>query len=825
MLPHDFRVDSPPDTLLAAEQLTKTFGATVAVNGVSLAIQRGRITALLGGNGAGKSTLTRILSGRITPDRGSVSLDGTQVHFGSYSPSIAKSLGVRVVHQELSLCTNLTVSENVLLEFGRAFRGFNWRRKAERAIAKILHAIFPDNRVRTSSQVGSLRLAERQMVEIARAVLDPRLKLLILDEPTSSLDARRAHQLLAYLRRRSSEGMAVVFIGHRLEEILDLSQECIVMRDGRVVWQGPRSQTDEKSLITLLSAATILPTGSGASGNMTPRVREAPLRLPSPSGTPGWRVEIGERWISSGPGRQIQLRAGEIIGLAGLEGSGQENLLQAIFRARKQPYQTVRRSGSAAYVTGDRAKEGIFGLWPTLLNITVSRQVQRPTWALVSLREDREWANPWIKRFAFTSDALEKPIVELSGGNQQKALLSRALLVDAETILLDDPTRGVDVGVKAEFYRTLSEMASRGKLVVWQSSEDNEFEQCTRVLVFRLGRIVAELTKPERDELVGRAFGVDPAERRAAEAKAKRRFTAPHWITPLLAAIAVFSAIGWLNPSALSPFGLGLLLGTAVPLVLVSLGQMFVVGRSEIDLGIGGFAGLTNVVSATWLVEKPLLGIVALGGGLAAYGVLGWLIHVRRIPALVATLGSSFVWIGLGYALQPMPGGSAPAWLAGIFNFNFPLLPMPVILIAAFAAVGLILLRTRFGIVLRGFGNNAHAMRELGWSDLRYHVWTYLTSGCFGLAAGLALTGINTASDVNAALSYTLLSVAAVVMGGCDLVGGRIDPIGVVLAAVTLSLLGALLGFLQVSSDYIAALQGLILLLIVVIRTIWQRVL
>jgi ribose transport system ATP-binding protein len=813
--------------VLVAEHLTKTFGATIAVNDVSVVINRGTITALLGGNGAGKSTLTRIVSGRVMPDRGALLIDKAKVNFGSYSPSYSKDLGIRVVHQELSLCTNLTVSENVLLELGHSFRGIGWRGEAQRSIHRVLDEIFPQHRITGNSPVADLRLAERQMVEIARAALDPKLKLLILDEPTSSLDARRAHQLLSYLRRRASEDLAIVFIGHRLEEILDLAQECIVMRDGRVVWQGLRAETDEQHLITLLSAvpdAAIQESPQIGATNLNGRNQRSVLRPPEYKQaleTPQkYRLEIGERWISSNSSRPIRLCPGEIVGLAGLEGSGQQRLLRAIYRASARPFQSVRRLGSAAYVTGDRVKEGIFGLWSTLLNITVSRQAERPPWALVSLREDRSWAEPWLKRFAFSPAAAEKSITDLSGGNQQKALLSRALLVDAQTILLDDPTRGVDVGVKAEFYRTLTETAERGKLIMWQSSEDGEFAECSRVLVFRRGRIVAEFEKPDREQLIAAAFGAESSERGIE--KTKERAAAPHWLTPLAALLAVLVVIGFLNPQAISPFGLGLLLGTAIPLVLVSLGQMFVVGRSEIDLGIGGFAGLTNVISATWLVEKPMLGVLALLAGLLGYGLLGWLIHVRRIPAIVATLGSSFVWIGLGYALQPMPGGSAPDWLVRFFNLNFPVVPFPVVFIAACALVGILLLRTRFGIVLRGFGNNAGAMRELGWSDVRFHVWTYLTSGCFGLAAGLCLTGINTASDVNAAASYTLLSVAAVVMGGCDLVGGRIDPVGVVLAALTLSLLGALLGFLQVSSDYIAAVQGLILLGIVVIRTAWR---
>lgn len=803
-------------SVVIAENLTKRFGATTAVKGVSLEVSRGKITALLGGNGAGKSTLTRILSGTQSPNEGRLTIDGIPVDFGDYTPRQARSRGIRVVHQELSLCTNLTVGENVLLEFPSTFRGVGWRGKAEHAIKRALDAIFPQNRVRTGVEAGSLSLAERQMVEISRAVLDPRLRLLILDEPTSSLGARRAHQLLAYLRERTESGLSVIFIGHRLGEILDLAEEFLVMRDGCLVWSGSRQETTEKDLIKWLSAADKKTENRTSQADQTSSVKLGEATV---------RVKISAPFLSASIPEKLELRAGEIVGLAGLEGSGQVNLLRAIYRGGQGRGKGVRRTGTVSYVTGDRQKEGVFPLWSTLLNMTVARQMGRRPWSLVSEREERDWSVPWTKRFTFTEAALEKQITNLSGGNQQKALFTRALLTDTETLLLDDPTRGVDVGVKAEFYQTLKEIAGGGKLVIWNSSEDVEFQNCSRVLVFSRGRIAKEISgmRASRELLVATAFGLGTTEEATSAERDGQRWYLPNWSVPLLALLAVLVAIGMLNPHAISLFGVELLLASAMPLTLVSLGQMYVVGRSEIDLGIGGFAGLTNVISATLLVDQPIWGVCALLAGLGAYALLGALIYLRRIPAIVATLGSSFVWIGLGYALQPMPGGACPDWLSRFFNLSTPVIPFPVLVIAASMIAATALLRTRFGIVLRGFGNNPPAMRELGWPALRFHVWTYLTSGLFGLAAGFCLTGVNTASDVNAAVSYTLLSVAAVVMGGCDLVGGRIDPIGVALASVTLALLGALLGFLQVSSDFIAAVQGLILLGIVVLRTMFWR--
>ncbi len=410
--------------------------------------------------------------------------------------------------------------------------------------------------------------------------------------------------------------------------------------------------------------------------------------------------------------------------------------------------------------------------------------------------------------------------------------MSRALVDDAPVILLNDPTRGVDVGVKREFYRVLRDAATAGKLVVWYSSEDLEFQECSRVLVLQNGRVTAQLSGAEAspENLVSAFFtgrdhvAATPGGKPSADGSAPRRRErlfaggTPGWVLPLAVLAAVLAVTGYLNPRALSPFGLGLLLGTALPLVLVALGQMFIVGRSEIDLGVGAFAGLVNVISATLLVDRPLLGGLALVAGLAAYGLLGWLIHARQIPAIVATLGGAFVWTGTGYVLQPAPGGSAPPWLSAVFNQTLPYVPVPVWLLVGGAVVAVWLTRSRLGVVQRGFGNHPVAMRQLGWPAARSHVVTYLLGAAFTTAAGLCLTGVNTASDVNAAASYTLLSVAAVVMGGCDLVGGRIEPLGVVFAAVTLSLLGTLLGFLRLSSDNMAAIQGAILLAIVVLR-------
>jgi ribose transport system ATP-binding protein len=250
---------------------------------------------------------------------------------------------------------------------------------------------------------------------------------------------------------------------------------------------------------------------------------------------------------------------------------------------------------------------------------------------------------------------------------------------------------------------------------------------------------------------------------------------------------------------------------------------MFVVGGSEIDLGIGAFAGLINVVSATLLVSAPTLAVLSFAGALIAYCALGALIQLRKIPAIVVTLGASFIWSGLAYTLQPTPGGSSPEWLTAALGWSIPGVPTSLVVLVVIAAAALVIDRTPFGVALRAFGANPAAMSRAGWSATKYAALRYLVAGIFGLLAGLSLTAINTASDYNSGGSYTLLSVAAVVVGGCSLAGGLISPLGVVAGSVTLSLIGALLGMLNVSSDYNAAVQGVLLLMILALKAVANK--
>lgn len=799
----------PRAPLVSLQGVSKAFGPTKANADISLDIGYGEVLGLVGGNGAGKSTLMRIVCGATRPDSGRFVFAGRELGFDYYNASDAQAIGVRMVHQELSLCGNLTVSENFYLEAPEAARTRpGWRGVYRQRARAALDAVFPGNAIEADREVGALPLAERQMVEIARAATAPNAKLIILDEPTSSLGPERSQQLRAYIHAQADKGVAFIFISHKLFEIVDVAARVAVLRNGALIFNGATAGVGVPDLVRMMGGeAAALPQA---------------LRAKSPPEQAQVRVRLSGDIVAP-LGREIELREGEVVGLAGLEGSGQKELLHRVFAPRRQDA-GVRRDGGANFVSGDRAREGVFALWSVLENIGLGRISDMPMWRWLSRDDERRAVTPAAERLRLDVARLRSGILDLSGGNQQKALVARALVADAPIILLDDPTRGVDVAAKRDFYQLAAEIARAGKLIFWHSTEDLEFLECDRVLVFSQGRIVAELRDEEITEqaIVAASFSA-ASERSGGHVAARGASLWARALTgaaPFLILVAVLAIMMAENSRIASVFGLDLLLWAAAPVALVAVGQMFVVGGSEIDLGIGAFAGLVNVLSATWLVDRPLTGVLAMLAGVAAYCGLGALIQLRRIPAIVVTLGASFIWSGVAYTLQPTPGGSSPEWLTAAVGWSIPHVPTTFVVLALIGLAAFVVDRTPFGVTLRAFGANPAAMERSGWSAPKYAALRYLLASLFGMLAGLALTAINTASDYNAGGAYTLLSVAAVVIGGCSLAGGLISPLGVVAGSVTLSLIGALLGMLNVSPDYNAAVQGALLVLILALKSL-----
>jgi ribose transport system ATP-binding protein len=458
----------------------KAYGAVRALAGVDLRVEPGECVGLVGHNGAGKSTLMNVLAGTVAPDEGSIAIAGSDVT-AAWSVTTAHRAGVRCVFQELSLCPNLTVAENTRILHPH-LRGLRWRRTAGELILGTLDAIFPGHGISAGEVVSDLPLTQRQMVEIARAftVTDVPVRLVILDEPTSSLDAVVARQLLDFVRRFAADGGSTILISHLLGEILSTADRIVVMRDGLVV------RTDRADAFTrdsLVAAMGHIP--DSASERIAASVDRAGRAL---------RVQAAPR-----PGETVSLAAyeGQIVGLAGLAGQGQTEMLLRVFDGARGD---TKVSGTVAVVAGDRQTDGLFPLWSIARNISIGSLGELLRHRLVDADAETRLGGTWKDRLAIQTPDMRDPILSLSGGNQQKALFARALASRADIILMDDPMRGVDVGTKREVYGLIRDEASRGRTFLWYTTETDELEHCDHVYVFREGSIVADIPKAELTE-------------------------------------------------------------------------------------------------------------------------------------------------------------------------------------------------------------------------------------------------------------------------------------------------------------------------------------
>jgi ribose transport system ATP-binding protein len=824
------------DPLVSLRSLSKIYGSTKALTDVDFDVRSGEILGLLGANGAGKSTLLNIIGGTVAPTQGQLTFAGLAKDFGQYGPLVARRLGIQRVFQELSMFTNLSVAENFALT-ATAGEGRSRRRMRQNTRLRLAE-VFPGSGISPRAEVGELSLAQQQMVEISRAATEPGLRLLILDEPTSSLSAGEAAQLVDFIRRKADEGLAVIYVTHKLDEVLDLADRLTILRDGQVHWEGDGHTATHSDLLNLLGANVV--EGSA---------RRDVERAVAPDGA---EEVLGVRAFSSPDLHEISIsiRPGEVVGLAGLEGAGQRSLLHQIFAARSRRRGAITVTGDAAYVSGDRQREGILPLWSVAENVGISALRLASAAGFVRRRQQRSIAERWLTELGLLPRA-EANITQLSGGNQQRALLSRALASEASLLLLDDPTRGVDVGAKYEIYEILDRVKAEGRSALFYSTENIEFLKCDRVYVMAQGAIVAELSGAEATEerIVEASFTVPDHVRETKPAKASipaagNGIAAPSTdlsqgrpgglarlgkmlSTPSIPAAVLFIAmlvtVFRVQPNTLTSFGLNLLLEASTVLVFAALAQMLFVLGGDIDLGLGYAVGFVNVVAATLLVKSPLLGVLALLALVAGYIVMAVLVEKFAVPSVVVTLGASFVWLGAGLLLQATPGGSSPQWLSSFFNLSLPI-PESLIVLVVAALLGLFFVRGwRQGTVLRALGNSGKTLVGLGYSALRARIILYAIASLFVIVTGLLVTASAGGSDIEASSTQTLGSVAAVIVGGASFAGGRVSPVGAVLAAVGLSLINSVLVFAGVNSQYSTAIGGIVLILVLGLRALVGR--
>jgi ribose transport system ATP-binding protein len=487
-----------PEPVISMQGITKRFPGVVALDDVSLEVLPGELHAICGENGAGKSTLMKILSGVYQPDAGGMVLAGESVHFANTRE--AERAGIAIIHQELALVDDLPVLANVFLGRERRNRfGLLDERSMARETAQLLETLEcgVSPRVRT----GSLRVGDQQLIEIAKA-LSLNARILVMDEPTSALTESESARLERVIASLLAQGTTILYISHKMEEVFRMAHRITVLRDGRTVQTLHKEQTSPREITSLMVGREIDETSAlPARSPLEPVLEVEGLHLPWPGHVRGYRLD----------NVSLTLRRGEVLGVAGLMGAGRTELLETIFGASDPSWRgSIRLHGrdvrfshpseacaaGIAMVTEDRKRLGLFPDFDVAANVSLSALKQARRAGFVSRRAEDELVAEPIRATGVKTPGLHAAITGLSGGNQQKCIISRWLLTRPEVLLLDDPTRGIDVGAKAELYALIDRLCRDGLGVILTSSELPELLTLSdRVIVLAEGRLTAEFAR------------------------------------------------------------------------------------------------------------------------------------------------------------------------------------------------------------------------------------------------------------------------------------------------------------------------------------------
>lgn len=781
---------------------TKTYGGNTVLDSASFSCLAGEIHALVGENGAGKSTMMGIASGAITADSGTV----TVAHATSDAAD-GEGEGLAIAYQDDALIPDMTVADNLALLPTRA--GLRPGTRPQDAQARLDHW-FPGLDAR--AYVRDLSVAHRQLVEIVRALeLNP--KVLLLDEPTAALAADDVALLFEAIRRVADEGVGVVFVSHRLPEVMALCDRVTVLRDGKVVAAGrPVSELDEDQLVELMVGRAI---AAQAIGTTHARTRGGAPIL-TVTGASGKRFK----------NVSLDVAAGEIVGLAGIDGNGQHDLLRGLSGMQRNVSGDARvdgkkvrwthtsgaRRAGIVFVSSDRRTESLIPAFSISENTVLGGMDRYSSHGLVSSRRARDAV------FAVTNDldvraaSLNQSVGTLSGGNAQKVALARAVNQAPRVLLVEEPTQGVDVGAKASIYESLHRIADGGAGVVIVSSDAVELAAvCDRVLVFSRGEVVGVLEDDDLTEgkIVGAATTAASSAMRGSDANesGRHRVLNGDWFPVGLLAVALgilVVMLGINNPLFVASDNLTSMLFIFLPIACVAFAQSTVLLLGKLDMSVGPVLAMSTVVSTGAMNMNGSSGntvwaiVLALLAGAAVGVVNGLLVVVLQMNAVVSTLATYILVQGVALQMAPTPRGdvtdSFTAWTQATLG------PVPLwagILLAATLAVELGYRRTRKGLRYRVVGSRESASPRLGISSRRVVFLAYVASGVLAAIGGIFFASNTAIGDARLGVSMTLLSFTAVVLGGVSTFGGRGTFVGGAVGAAVLAVTSSAFSFLD----------------------------
>jgi rhamnose transport system ATP-binding protein len=828
--------------------ITKRFGPVDVLSNVDLSLYPGRVHSLAGENGAGKSTLVKILGGIHQPDGGRILRDGAETTISDAAD--ARHQGIAVIHQHPAVFPDLSVAENVFV--GRQPRGVNgidWSAMTRRA-RELLSGLQID--IDPGLPVKLLSIAERQTVEIAKA-LSIDAKVLVMDEPTSTISSREVHRLFEIVERLKEQGVAILFISHFIDEILGLGDEVTILRSGKRVVTGPTAG--------LTAAET---------------VRQMIGTEPS-AFFPKEETRIGEPVVSvsnlSGAGFvediSFEVRSGEILGFFGLVGAGRSEVAQMLFGLTRPDQGEIRLNGQIvrlrssrdatrlgiSLVPEDRHQQGLVLPFPIRANETlpILRRLSNGM-GLVDRVKENEIAQRFTGQMRVVASGVEQLTNTLSGGNQQKVLIGKWLIPAPRVLILDQPTRGVDVGAKAEIHRIISKLAAQGLAVILISDDAQEvIGMADRILVFRGGRVVAEsgrasfdreamlLAAAQAAREVKSADYPDYADLRAGKKeegteewererngtdRGRGRGVASGWVSKLMrvrelglvvALLLIGLGITLREPRFLDGANLEQVALSATLVCIVALGEALVIIARQIDLSVGAMVATSAFVAADWLQQNPngsilvvfLIGCLV-GGALGAFNAL--LVTGFRIPAIVATLGTLAMYRGGVIVLaggRQISATVLPDSYGAIARAHFAGVPALVWLALLFTVgFGLAARFTRAGRNIYALGSNQESAKFAGINDRRHIALLFVLSGLLCGLVGVLWGARFGTVDAVIAPELHFQAISAVVVGGVSIFGGSGSVYGAALGAVIFAVLQNGIQLLGINRFWLQAVLG-----------------